>query len=76
MDDQIDHYNQLPRQKIGLRRGLITKKIRAFARFNLIFSRLVEHREILTAVKVKLGGNLKRDSLTNIDALLAEYTEG
>ena len=71
--EQIKEYNNRPRQTLGLRQGVILKKIRAFARLNLIYSRLVEHREELDKVKALMGGRLEKDTiLSNLKVVLKD----
>jgi len=60
-----------------LRRGLIVKKITAFARFNLILSRLREHEDVIEYARSKIPdgyGKFPHDTiLGKLDDLIEEH---
>ena len=62
---------------MGKRRGIILKKVKAIARFNLIFHRLKANEEVLSAIKdTNKTGKLEFNSIMgNLDEMIEAYEE-
>jgi hypothetical protein len=62
---------------VGKRRGIILKKVKAIARFNLIFHRLKVNEEVLSAIKdTNKTGKLEFNSIMgNLDEMIEAYEE-